>query len=91
LAKSRTEDFSAKLKLDNYFYNLIIEYKHIKRTNLTPSQVKTLNELKTNKGITIKPTDKNLGPAVLDTSQSEGTSSNSSLQAIVSNGGNKDK
>jgi len=48
---------------------LLSKYKHVKRTNLTPSQVKTLNELKTNKGITIKPTDKNLGPAVLDTSQ----------------------
>jgi hypothetical protein len=45
------------------------KHKYKKRTNLTPFQVKTLKELKTNKGITIKPTDKNLGWALLDTSQ----------------------
>ena len=44
------------------------KHKHKKLTNLTPFQVKTLKELKSNKDITIKPTDKNLGPAVLDTS-----------------------
>ena len=44
------------------------KHKHKKLTNLTPFQVKTLKELKNNKDITIKPTDKNLGPAVLDTS-----------------------
>jgi hypothetical protein len=46
------------------------KHKHKKLTNLTPFQVKTLKELKNNKDkdITIKPTDKNLGPAVLNTS-----------------------
>jgi len=36
--------------------------------NLTYAQIKTLNILKQNKNLIIKPSDKNLGPAVLDTS-----------------------
>jgi hypothetical protein len=34
-------------------------------SNLTPLQAKTLKELRSNNEIIIKPTDKNLGPAVL--------------------------
>ncbi|MFN9979836.1 MAG: hypothetical protein ACK53Y_07980, partial [bacterium] len=44
-------------------------FKHKKLTNLTPLQSNALIALMSNKNITIKPTDKNLGPAVLDTKQ----------------------
>ena len=40
----------------------------LKLKNLTASQQQTLLQLKSNKHYTIKPTDKNLGPATLDTS-----------------------
>jgi hypothetical protein len=41
--------------------------KKNKLTNLSPIQHKVPTQLKQNKNIIIKPTDKNLGPAVLDT------------------------
>jgi predicted DNA-binding protein (UPF0251 family) len=37
--------------------------------NLTTPQLNTLRALRQNKGLIIKPTDKNLGPAVMETSQ----------------------
>lgn len=55
--------------LRNLHQQLTAKHKHNKLTNLTPFQVKTLKELKNNKDVTIKPTDKNLGPAILDTNQ----------------------
>jgi len=45
------------------------KYKKINISNLTPLQTHTLRQLKDNKAITIKPTDKNLGPTVMDTSK----------------------
>ncbi len=65
--EDKITEFEKSLKV--LHSQLISKHKYKKRTNLTPLQVKTLKELKTNKGITIKPTDKNLGPAILDTSQ----------------------
>jgi len=46
---------------------LKLKNKHRNLLNLTPLQKYTMKLLKDNKDITIKPTDKNLGPAVLDT------------------------
>jgi len=45
------------------------KYKKLNTSNLTPLQTHTLRQLRDNKAITIKPTDKNLGPAVMDTSE----------------------
>jgi hypothetical protein len=47
----------------------MLELKHLKNNlkNLTPTQDKTLWLLQNNKNFTIKPTDKNLGPAIMDT------------------------
>jgi hypothetical protein len=47
----------------------MLELKHFKNNlkNLTPTQDKTLRLLQNNKNFTIKPTDKNLGPAIMDT------------------------
>jgi len=47
-----------------------LEAKYIKRnlSNLTPFQAKILLQLKQNTNIIIKPSNKNLGPAVMDTS-----------------------
>jgi len=47
--------------------NLLKKFSHTNLSNLTPSQIATLKLLQSNKNITIKPTDKNLGPAVMDT------------------------
>jgi len=63
--EDKITEFDKTLKLLHQRLNKV--HKHKKLTNLTPLQVKTLKELKMNKEITIKPTDKNLGPAVLDT------------------------
>ena len=48
-----------------------LETKYTKRnlSNLTPFQTKILLKLRQNTNIVIKPSDKNLGPAVLDTSR----------------------
>jgi hypothetical protein len=46
---------------------LIACNRKINLNNLTPIQQKILKELKSNKNIIIKPTDKNLGPAAMDT------------------------
>jgi hypothetical protein len=47
--------------------NLFIKNKYRKMTNLNPIQSIALRQLKRNPNITIKPTDKNLGPATMDT------------------------
>jgi len=49
--------------------SLIKKYQNFNLNNLTPLPCKTLKELKQNKNIFIKLTDKNLGPAVLDKDQ----------------------
>jgi hypothetical protein len=46
---------------------LLIQMQKINLSNLTPIQHKVLKELKSNKNIIVKPTDKNLGPATMDT------------------------
>jgi len=46
---------------------LIIKNKKLKLSNLTPIQANIPRQLKHNKNIIIKPLDKNLGPAVMDT------------------------
>ncbi len=47
--------------------NLLKKFSHTNLSNLTTSQIATLKLLQSNKNIIIKPTDKNLGPAVMDT------------------------
>jgi hypothetical protein len=49
--------------------SLVDKHQKINITNLTPIQAKAMRLLKNNKDIIIKPTDKNLGPAVMDTSE----------------------
>jgi len=39
----------------------------INMSNLTTPQLQALSQLKNNKNLIVKPTDKNLGPAILDT------------------------
>jgi hypothetical protein len=46
---------------------LVARNQKINLNNLTPIQQKILKDLKANKNIIIKPTDKNLGPAAMDT------------------------
>jgi hypothetical protein len=43
------------------------KYKMINASNLTPIQANALKLLKSNKDFIIKPSDKNLGPAIMDT------------------------
>jgi len=45
---------------------LVTRNQKINLNNLTPIQKKVLKDLKANKNIIIKPTDKNLGPAAMD-------------------------
>jgi hypothetical protein len=42
------------------------KYSNTNVSNLTPIQSKALHSLKQNKQLVIKPTDKNLGPAIMD-------------------------
>jgi len=65
--ENKITEFEKYLK--SYHQQLIQKFKHKKLTNLSPLQSNALITLKNNKNITIKPTDKNLGPAVLDTKQ----------------------
>jgi hypothetical protein len=53
------------LKLQQTLLNLKNSFRNL--NNLTTAQLKTLNLLKQNKNLLIKPTDKSLGPSVLDT------------------------
>jgi hypothetical protein len=48
---------------------LNIKHARLKSTNITPLQAKALRLLQQNRNITIKPTDKNLGPSVMDTKE----------------------
>jgi len=43
--------------------------KHRQLSNLNPLQLSALQQLRQNKNIIIKPTDKNLGPAIMDSSE----------------------
>jgi hypothetical protein len=63
--EQKITDFEKALKQKQQL--LEDKYKNLKVTNLTPSQTKAMKQLKTNNTIIIKPTDKNLGPAVMDT------------------------
>jgi hypothetical protein len=65
--ENKITEFEKYLK--SYHQHLTQKFKRNKLSNLTPLQSKALITLKHNKNITIKPTDKNLGPAVLDTKQ----------------------
>jgi hypothetical protein len=47
-------------------HTLQIKYNKSNLSNLTPLRMQALNSLKKNQNIVIKPTDKNLGPAVMD-------------------------
>jgi hypothetical protein len=46
---------------------LVNKHKQRNLLNLTPLQKKVMDHLKQNHNIIIKPTDKNLGPAIMDT------------------------
>jgi hypothetical protein len=46
---------------------IVLKNKKRNLNNLTPLQTQTLTALKNNKNLLIKPTDKNLGPAIMDT------------------------
>jgi len=67
LVEEKITDFKKALKQKHQ--DLINKNKKINITNLTPLQAKATRLLKNNQNIIIKPTDKNLGPAVMDTSQ----------------------
>jgi len=67
LIEDKITEFEKSLK--SHHQQLNQRHKFTKLTNLNPLQAKTLKELKSNKNIIIKPTDKNLGPAMMDTSQ----------------------
>ncbi len=47
--------------------DIINKNKNKTRLNLTPLQLSAMKKLRTNNALIIKPTDKNLGPAVMDT------------------------
>ncbi len=63
--EDKITEFEKALKVKHN--HLTAKHKRINLSNLTPIQAQTLRLLKRNKNIVIKPTDKNLGPAVLDT------------------------
>jgi hypothetical protein len=46
---------------------IVLKNKKHNLNNLTPLQTQTLTALKNNKNLLIKPTDKNLGTAIMDT------------------------
>ncbi len=60
-----TEFEKALKKLQESNYK---RHKHCQISNLNPLQLSALRQLRQNKNVTIKPTDKNLGPAAMDTS-----------------------
>jgi len=65
LIEDKITEFEKALK--EIQQNLFIKNKYRKITNLNPIQSIALQQLKRNTNITIKPTDKNLGPAAMDT------------------------
>jgi hypothetical protein len=61
-------NFEKQIYTKNKSWNkIILKYTGRNLNNLTPSQRQVLNLLKHNKHLTIKPTDKNLGPTVMET------------------------
>jgi hypothetical protein len=54
--------------LKSFPQRIINKNRHQQHSNLTPLQSEALKKLRNNRNITIKPTDKNLGPVVMDTS-----------------------
>jgi hypothetical protein len=61
------ESITSFEKLLKYTHSkLSMKRSRTKLSNLTPLQAKTLKELKENDSIIIKPTDKNLGPALMN-------------------------
>jgi hypothetical protein len=64
--EDKISDFEKLLKEKHF--NLINKYKQHSLLNLTPLQKSVLKQLKANGDIIIKPTDKNLGPAIMDKS-----------------------
>jgi len=63
LVEEKITDFKKALKQKHQ--DLINKNKKINITNLTPLQAKATRLLKNNQNIIIKPTDKNLGPAII--------------------------
>jgi hypothetical protein len=67
-APNITEDkitlFEKSLKTKHQ--NLLDKYKKINHSNLTPIQLKALHSLQKNNHLIVKPTDKNLGPALME-------------------------
>jgi len=53
--------------LNDKFQEIIRKRQKINMSNLTTPQLQALSQLKNNKNLIVKPTDKNLGPAILDT------------------------
>jgi hypothetical protein len=65
IVEEKLTEFEKELK--NRHQQLLLKYRHRNLRNLTPLQQNITRLLKDNKNIIIKPTDKNLGPAILDT------------------------
>ncbi len=65
LIEDKITEFEKELK--HLQQDINIKNKPKKMTNLTPIQTIALQKLKRNPNIVIKPTDKNLGPAAMDT------------------------
>jgi hypothetical protein len=65
MIEEKLTDFEKALR--QKYQSLVDKHQKINVTNLTPIQAKAMRLLKSNKDIIIKPTDKNLGPAVMDT------------------------
>jgi hypothetical protein len=63
--EEKITDFEKALRQKHQ--SLVEKHQKINITNLTPIQAKAMRLLKNNKDIIIKPTDKNLGPAIMDT------------------------
>ncbi len=64
LVENKITEFEKALKAAQH--QLIKINSKKKSSNLTPVQLKTLRALRKNKSIIIKPTDKNLGPALME-------------------------
>jgi len=63
--EDKITEFEKALK--SFQQKIINKNRHQRHSNLTPLQSEALKKLRNNRNITIKPTDKNLGPAVMDT------------------------
>jgi hypothetical protein len=67
LIEEKITEFEKLLKKSHK--TLVEKATRTNSSNLTPLQAHALKSLKNNKNIVIKPTDKNLGPAVIDLKQ----------------------